>query len=869
MEYPFKDLQPLDEATARTGYYKDWSHIDADTFHQISELATFIREKGYGADTREAMAQALERVYHDAAQSGNANMEVSMARGGFDTLGDRLSDTATQLAQTDANKVDKNGSGQVKWANIAQDARENISGGQTAVVGKDSVGEENIINKSVSLPKLDDALKSAVVSNFSNLWQNSNADFSIESIGVSGRLHIALSGQIHRFSSYSASYQTVDLVAGKKYYTHFKIGAQSTATLQQFVIILYEDGTTQTVGSAASAINNRVTQVFTANKTAKANVVFVTADAGTIYRDNQVLIDLTNLYGAGKEPNANDFYLTLSAFENNWIDRTNYLSELTESLITKEVDRAKEIIRLDEDIVKGDMSNFSNLWELSDADSQIESTGKSNYIHINNSGQLVRFSSYFENYQAINLVAGRKYYAHFKARASSAVNVQNHVIVLYEDGSRQTLGSSSDATDKQVSEVFTADKTMKANIVFLTSSAGKLIRDNQLLVDLTTLYGAGNEPDLDEFKNVLSLIPGGWFDTTIKTRDLLTYALTGASGRSGTSNPNQPVLPSGVFSVFAKIPSRRFRWYDTGRKILYATYNNNTLQKSTDRGTTWQSVFTADSTVMHVYTLISGAHLVYLASGDLMRVTADWQNSQIVASDVTGVLNSALSIADDGNTILWGEYGWESGMQYRILKSTDDGLTWETSHDGSEIRHWHSVQLDPYTGEFWACAGDGAIENRILKSGDGGTTWKIMTQGSQQSRAVGMVFFQDYVMWAMDSTVSPKVVKADRATFQENVVGDVPNSNPVLGVSKTIDGKMLGWTRVEQNSVNRENCHIFVSDGETVEVVSQFAIKEEIVGTTSSDGFYICSELDDENKMYLWASGLKLGDGTFGFSIPI
>ena len=90
MEYPFNDLQPLGEVAARTGYYRDWTHIDANTFHQISELARFIREKGHGADTREAMAQALERVYHDATQSDNANMEVSMARGGFKTLGERL-----------------------------------------------------------------------------------------------------------------------------------------------------------------------------------------------------------------------------------------------------------------------------------------------------------------------------------------------------------------------------------------------------------------------------------------------------------------------------------------------------------------------------------------------------------------------------------------------------------------------------------------------------------------------------------------------------------------------------------------------------------------------------------------------------------
>ena len=105
MEYPFKDLMPLDEVTARDGYYKDWTHIDADTFHQISELVKFIREKGYGSDTREAIAQALERVYHDAAQSGNANMEVSQARGGKATLGQRLDETTAQLAQK-ANETD-------------------------------------------------------------------------------------------------------------------------------------------------------------------------------------------------------------------------------------------------------------------------------------------------------------------------------------------------------------------------------------------------------------------------------------------------------------------------------------------------------------------------------------------------------------------------------------------------------------------------------------------------------------------------------------------------------------------------------------------------------------------------------------------
>ncbi|HJA90359.1 MAG TPA: DUF2817 domain-containing protein [Candidatus Jeotgalibaca merdavium] len=99
MEYPFKDLLPREEATARQGYYRDWTHIDADTFHQISELVKFIREKGYGADTRESIAQALERVYHDATMTGNANMEVSMARKHFGDLASRLDASDDKLAQ--------------------------------------------------------------------------------------------------------------------------------------------------------------------------------------------------------------------------------------------------------------------------------------------------------------------------------------------------------------------------------------------------------------------------------------------------------------------------------------------------------------------------------------------------------------------------------------------------------------------------------------------------------------------------------------------------------------------------------------------------------------------------------------------------
>gem|GEM_PF-3168079 len=53
-----------------------------------------------------------------------------------------------------SDKVDKSGAGQVRWANIAQDAREQISGGKTAVVGTDSVLTESIVDGVVTQSKL-------------------------------------------------------------------------------------------------------------------------------------------------------------------------------------------------------------------------------------------------------------------------------------------------------------------------------------------------------------------------------------------------------------------------------------------------------------------------------------------------------------------------------------------------------------------------------------------------------------------------------------------------------------------------------------------------------------------------------------------
>ena len=52
----------------------------------------------YGKDVRNSIHDAIEQCYTDASINGNANMEVTQARGEYETLGERLDDHASQLA---------------------------------------------------------------------------------------------------------------------------------------------------------------------------------------------------------------------------------------------------------------------------------------------------------------------------------------------------------------------------------------------------------------------------------------------------------------------------------------------------------------------------------------------------------------------------------------------------------------------------------------------------------------------------------------------------------------------------------------------------------------------------------------------------
>lgn len=154
---------PQNEAEGRLNLYDDVTPLE--NTKSIDVLTRAIRKKTRGADVREAIAKAIETTYTDGISNGNANLEVAKARGEYETLNQRLQDiqTTAQSSQelgerNDNDKVDKNGTGQIKWGNLAQDAREQISGGKVAVVGNNAVATSNIVDGAVTDTKLDERM---------------------------------------------------------------------------------------------------------------------------------------------------------------------------------------------------------------------------------------------------------------------------------------------------------------------------------------------------------------------------------------------------------------------------------------------------------------------------------------------------------------------------------------------------------------------------------------------------------------------------------------------------------------------------------------------------------------------------------------
>lgn len=111
---------------------------------------------------------------------------------------------------------------------------------------------------------------------------------------------------------------------------------------------------------------------------------------------------------------------------------------------------------------------------------------------------------------------------------------------------------------------------------------------------------------------------------------------------------------------------------------------------------------------------------------------------------------------------------WEVVKSFTVAENDTDN-----SYDESVIEHFHTVQVDPYTGIVYFATGDTKKKSQIWWSDDGGDTWtrqsfvdpansQTKTSGEKLFRLLNFNFTEDYVYWSSDSSTEHAILRCER-----------------------------------------------------------------------------------------------------------
>lgn len=132
-------------------YWQRWTDFESEATTKMKELEQRIDEQTEIFNKADVYnkAEIEDKLEPFALRTDIDTLEINKA----DKTA--LSESNQKIDSLVSNKVDKGGASQVTWGMLAQDAREQISGGKIAIVGENSVSSENIVDESVNRVKLD------------------------------------------------------------------------------------------------------------------------------------------------------------------------------------------------------------------------------------------------------------------------------------------------------------------------------------------------------------------------------------------------------------------------------------------------------------------------------------------------------------------------------------------------------------------------------------------------------------------------------------------------------------------------------------------------------------------------------------------
>jgi hypothetical protein len=214
---------------------------------------------------------------------------------------------------------------------------------------------------------------------------------------------------------------------------------------------------------------------------------------------------------------------------------------------------------------------------------------------------------------------------------------------------------------------------------------------------------------------------------------------------------------------------------------------------------------------------LSSGTIICVADGVVYRSEDQATSFSSVFSEFQGRGPLRQGICQDHiGRIYIGEY-WRNKKRksVRILRSDDDGVTWNPVHSwpSKTTGHVHFVQFDPIEKMIWVGTGDDDSECRIAYSRDGGETFHLIGGGSQIWRAVSVMITPKAIFWGTDIGIDHEgqrnyLIRWDRSTQKLEKILTI--DGPAYYSTQTIQGTMVVGKAVEGGKNEKDQCvHLY------------------------------------------------------------
>lgn len=322
-------------------------------------------------------------------------------------------------------------------------------------------------------------------------------------------------------SAFVRSRVTISMASGKKYYSRARArvldsSCQMLRLYHTGASTLYSKDLNLPIKDQWYELSGVVTTVEPSPTTVMVSGVYADSAAalGKVVEIQYVsAIDLTAIFGAGKEPTAAEMDRILARFTNSWFDGTKNLFAAKTAIEKQIALDSGAVMDMTNKIVNGDFSNGTTGWagigaSISAANNTITNTGNGTSVN-------PRME------QKITLDTSHKYYVAAKLRVTN-----NLCSLLGIFGWDTGWFSVTQIANPVINNWYKFSGVLTTRVA-LTSivpchyyadgsiATGKVMEVQYVeVLDLTATFGAGNEPTVEQMDAIMAKFENSWFDGT-------------------------------------------------------------------------------------------------------------------------------------------------------------------------------------------------------------------------------------------------------------------------------------------------------------------------------------------------------------------